>query len=324
MKSKNTAKSKLVLIYRIRLGLCCINTILRVQKTPVFCSRTVIRKNFTLAKAQSLALQNVEDLSKMISWNEQNGISLFRISSGLFPHFTDRELPPYVIDFARDGLRRAGNLAKKFGHRVLMHPGQYNQVGTPRENVFQSTIDDLAHHADILDAMGVGSGGVIIVHGGGTFGDKGATKKRWAERFKKLPLKVQKRLVLENCEKGYSPRDCLDICHQIKIPMVYDCFHYECYKILHPDETHDDFDDFIPEVLETWEKSELREAAIPLMHVSEQGEGKTGHHSDFIENIPYHMLEIPDKYDVDLDIEVEAKMKEQAIFRLYEKYGNFK
>lgn len=320
MKSFN----KYILLYRIRLGLCCINTILRAQKPPVFCSRTVIRKNFTVDKAQSLALQNVKDLSTMIEWNEKNQISLFRISSDIFPHFTDSEIEPYIIDFARAGLKRAGDLAKKYGHRILMHPGQFNQVGTPRENVFQSTISDLSHHADILDAMGMGSDGVIIVHGGGTFGDKEATKKRWVEQFKKLPLNVRKRLVLENCEKGYSPRDCLDICQEIEIPMVYDCFHYECYKILHPDEEHEDFDEFIPEVLKTWEKSELRESAIPLMHVSEQGSGKTGHHSDFIENIPDHMLEIPWRYDVDLDIEVEAKMKEQAIFRLYKKYGDFK
>lgn len=317
-------ETKLILTHRIRLGLCCINTQLRAQKPPVFCSRTVTRKNFTLDKARSLALQNVKDLSTMIEWNERNGISLLRISSDLFPHFTDRELDPYTVDFARAGLKRAGDLAKKYGHRILMHPGQYNQVGTPRESVFQSTVDDLEHHADILDSMGAGSEGVIIVHGGGTFGDKEATKKRWVEQFRKLPLNVRRRLVLENCEKGYSPRDCLDICRQIKIPMVYDCFHYECYKTLHPDEEHESPDDFIPEVIGTWEGSELREAAIPLMHVSEQGEGKIGHHSDFVESIPDHVLEIPRKYDTDLDIEVEAKMKEMAIFYLYEKYGEFK
>jgi UV DNA damage endonuclease len=316
--------AKFILLYRIRLGLCCINTELRSQKPPVFCSRTVIRKNFTLDKARSLALQNVKDLLTMIEWNEKHKISLFRISSDIFPHFTDREIEPYIINFAHAGLKRAGDLAKKYGHRILMHPGQYNQVGTPREEVFKATISDLAHHADILDAMGMGSDGIIIVHGGGTFGDKSTTKKRWVEQFKKLPLNVRKRLVLENCEKGYSPRDCLDICQEIKIPMVYDCFHYECYKILHPDEEHEDFDDFIPEVLKTWESNDLREAAIPLMHVSEQGEGKIGHHSNFVENIPDHMLEIPWKYDVDLDIEIEAKMKEQAIFHLYKKYGDFK
>ena len=32
------------------------------------------------------------------------------------------------------------------------------------------------------------------------------------------------------------------------------------------------------------------------------------------------LLEIPEKYGVEIDIMIEAKLKEQAIFKLYEKY----
>ena len=56
------------------------------------------------------------------------------------------------------------------------------------------------------------------------------------------------------------------------------------------------------------------------MHVSEQGCGKIGHHSDYIENLPSELLEIIKIYDVNIDLEIEAKMKEQAIFKLYNKY----
>jgi len=55
-------------------------------------------------------------------------------------------------------------------------------------------------------------------------------------------------------------------------------------------------------------------------HISEQGEGKCGHHSDFIEKIPNYLLEIPKKYGVDIDIMIEAKKKEKSIMRLYKKY----
>jgi len=58
----------------------------------------------------------------------------------------------------------------------------------------------------------------------------------------------------------------------------------------------------------------------PKVHVSEQGPGKCGHHSDFIETIPEYLLEIPNKYNINIDIMIEAKMKEQAIFKLYNKY----
>ena len=59
-----------------------------------------------------------------------------------------------------------------------------------------------------------------------------------------------------------------------------------------------------------------------LCHVSSQGKGRIGHHADFIERIPRHLLKIPQKYGIEIDIEVEAKMKEQAIFDLRKKYPN--
>ena len=54
--------------------------------------------------------------------------------------------------------------------------------------------------------------------------------------------------------------------------------------------------------------------------MSEQGEGRVGHHSDYIEVIPDYLLEIPEKYDVEIDIMIEAKAKEKAIMKLYQKY----
>ena len=170
--------------------------------------------------------------------------------------------------------------------------------------------------AHTLNYMGVDKNGVMVVHGGGVYGDKEKTKERWCEQFQLLPKNVRKRLVLENCEKCFSVRDCLDIAQKINIPMVFDTHHYECYSILHPDETQEPPEDYIEEILETWKKRNIK----PKFHVSEQGAGKCGHHSDYIEVIPEYLLEIPEKYGVHIDIMIEAKAKEKAIFKLYKKY----
>mgnify|MGYP001413530557 CR=1 FL=1 len=156
----------------------------------------------------------------------------------------------------------------------------------------------------------------MVVHGCGVYGDKEKTKERWCEQFQLVPENVRRRLVLENCEKCFSVRDCLDIAQKINIPMVFDTHHYECYSILHPDETQEPPEDYIEEILETWKKRNIK----PKFHVSEQGAGKCGHHSDYIEVIPEYLLEIPEKYGVNIDIMIEAKMKEKSIFKLYEKY----
>ena len=47
---------------KISLGLCCINTELRSKKPPVFCSRSCIRRTFTVESAKEKALQNVKDI----------------------------------------------------------------------------------------------------------------------------------------------------------------------------------------------------------------------------------------------------------------------
>ena len=126
-----------------------------------------------------------------------------------------------------------------------------------------------------------------------------------------LPDNVRNRLVLENCEKNFSIEDCLQVSDIISIPVVFDTHHYECYNILHPDETIKPAEEYIEDILETWKKRGIK----PKFHVSEQGSGKCGHHSNLIEVLPNYLLDIPKKYDINIDIMIEAKLKEQAIFK---------
>ena len=73
------------------------------------------------------------------------------------------------------------------------------------------------------------------------------------------------------------------------IPLVFDTHHFECYKLLHKDETFLDASEYIPIILETWKPKGIK----PKFHVSEQGSGRIGHHSDYIEILPEYLLEIP-------------------------------
>ena len=77
---------------------------------------------------------------------------------------------------------------------------------------------------------------------------------------------------------------------------------------------------YIPKILDTWTRRGIK----PKFHISEQGAGRCGHHSDYIEKIPDFLYEIPKKYKIDIDIMIEAKKKELSIFKLYEKYYKIK
>lgn len=303
----------------IQLGLCCLNTILRSQKFPVFASRTMIIRTVKekgIGQLKAKITQNLKDILTMMDWNEENGIKLFRLSSGLFPHKSNPKVEDYTFDFAIDLLKEIGEKSKLYNQRLTFHPGQYNVVGTPNKKAFEQTCADLKYHADVLDLMGLDNNSVMVVHGGGMYGDKEATKKRWCEQYKLLPENVQKRLVLENCEKCFSIKDCLEISNEVNVPVVFDTHHFECYKLLHPDEKFSTGWWYIPKILQTWKRRNIK----PKFHVSEQGSGRLGHHSDYIEVIPEYLLKIPELFKIDIDIMIEAKKKEQAIFKLYKKY----
>jgi UV DNA damage endonuclease len=303
----------------IQLGLCCLNTELRAKTPTIFASRSVILKTLETKGIDILKdkiIQNLKNVLTMMDWNERNGIKVFRLSSEMFPHKSNFRAPDYDFNFAKELLEKIGAKSKLYNQRLTFHPGHFNCIGSPRQNVIENTILDLNYHAEVLELMKLDSNSVMVIHGGGTYGDKETTKKRWCENYLKMPDIIKKRLVLENCEKNFSIQDCLDISSIVNIPVVFDTHHYECYNKLHPNETLKSTEYYIPLILETWKNRNIK----PKFHVSEQGAGKCGHHSDYIENLPNYLLEIPTKYSTNIDIMIEAKMKEKAIFKLYKKY----
>jgi UV DNA damage endonuclease len=316
--SKNSLKGK------VCLGLCCINNGLRKfkdhngKKQEIFCSRGTPRSHFTVERAKSLALLNIADISKLVDWNIDNGINHLRLSSDIFPHFTDKETESYTLDFAIPHLQKAGEHCNKVKHRITMHPGQYNQVGAKNPDVFDSTVSDLSMHADILDYMSIDNSGILCVHGGGLYGDKDSAMRRWIDQFDDLPTKVKRRLAIENDEKCYSLRDCLLISEACKIPVIYDTHHHDCYhNHYHKNAPEEEVEDLVEEVVESWR------GVDPVFHIAEQDVNKPqiGAHSQFVEVIPQHLLDLPEKYNIKINIEVEAKAKEAAILKLINKYS---
>jgi UV DNA damage endonuclease len=300
---------------KLRLGLCCINSVLRNQKPEIFCSRTCTRAKFTVELAMSRALQNIKDIIKLIEWNEIHNIKCLRLSSDIFPHFTDSETPKYTIDFARPLLKEVGDLANRLGHRIVMHPGQFNQVGAEKDSVYQKTCEELLHHATVLDAMGIDDNGILTIHGGGIYKSREATKLRWISQFQTLPDPVKRRLVLENCERSYSTEHCLEISQECGIPVIFDFHHYHCWSLVYGPNSQKPISELLPLVVKTWGARHV------LMHISEQAPDKRlGAHSDYIEKLPEELLDLVFTQGVSVDLEIEAKMKEQAILRLYNKY----
>lgn len=300
-------------INNFQFGYACINTVLR--KKDVFSSRTC--RLATLEKkgieyVKSLALQNLHDLLEILKWNKDHDIYFMRISSEMFP-FAAHLDHGYNLDFADTLLKNIGLYARENNMRLTMHPGQYNVLSSPHENVIDNTFRDLNHHCDILDRMGMGKDSVMIIHGGGIYGNKKLALERLETNLLLLPENTRNRIVLENCEMSYSIEDLLPISEKLQIPIVIDYHHDDIKPSSKPTEFYFD------RVFKVWNNRGIK----PKVHVSNsccgitKKDSKTARrkHSDYIEFLHDTLLKI--KFPI--DVMFEAKMKEQAILRYLEK-----
>ncbi|KAJ7141292.1 UV-endonuclease UvdE-domain-containing protein [Mycena epipterygia] len=301
--------------FKGRLGYACLNTVLRNKKPAkdsIFCSRTCrldsIKKN-GIEWVKDLGRKNTEDLLTMIQWNENNNIRFMRMSSEMFP-FASHAVHGYSLEYCAPLLARVGELAKKLGHRLTTHPGQYTQLGSPKPEVVQSSVRELVYHGEMMDKMGLGVDGVMIVHGGGMYDDKLATLARIKKTITEiLPPAVRARLVLENDEMCYNAEDLLPLCEELDVPLVFD-YHHDAL-----------FPSSIPpsEIIKRANAIWARRGIKPKQHLSEARPGATTlmerrAHADRCESLP---VDLPD----DMDLMIEAKDKEQAVLHLYRIYG---
>jgi UV DNA damage endonuclease len=294
----------------MNLGYACINMTLSEQKPKITTNRSMIKRTFLekgLEYAGELGLQNARDLFHILKWNKENGIKLFRLSSEFFPwasEYNFEDLPQYLR--IRTLLAGCGNYAKQNGIRITSHPGPFNVLVSPRENVVQNTITDLELHGKIFDMMGLEQSpyNKINIHCNGVYGDKKSAMDRFCENFKRLSPSVQSRLTVENDDKAtmYSVKDLMYIHEKIGIPIVFDYHHHKFQTGGLTEEQA------LSMAVSTWP-----EDITPIVHYSESkalhenNESlKPQAHSDYINKIP-------DTYGMDVDIMVEAKAKELAI-----------
>ncbi|EIW83196.1 UV-endonuclease UvdE [Coniophora puteana RWD-64-598 SS2] len=301
--------------FKGRLGYACLNTVLRNKKPAseaIFCSRTCriesIKKN-GMEWVKELGLQNMRDMLAIIEWNEQNNIRFMRLSSEMFP-FASHKIYGYSLEYAAPICAEVGALARKYGHRLTTHPGQFTQLGSPRDEVVRASIRELEYHTQMLGLIGMGPDSVMIIHGGGVYGDKEPTLQRLHKNISELPSAVRARLVLENDELCYNAADLLPICKSLQVPLVFDYHHDQLYPSpdLPPAE-------IIKQANEIWVARGIK----PKQHLSEPRNGaetimERRAHADRCQNLP---VDLPD----DMDLMIEAKDKEQAVLHLYRIYS---
>jgi len=295
------------------LGYACINMTLSdvPAKRKVTTNRTMIRKTFNergINYAAQLAEQNFVDLYKILQWNTANGIGFYRMSSDMVPwasEFGIYNLPN--IERVSALLRKCGEYATATNQRLTFHPGPFNKLTSSNPSVTANTIKDLTVHADILDLMGLSRTpyNKINIHVGATYKNKPMAIAQFLHNFELLDEKIRSRFTLENDDKAslYSTQELYNLVHKhTGIPIVFDYHHHS----LNTGGTSER--DAIHIAASTWGNIK------PVVHYSESRSAEqkikcpAQAHSDYV----YRYI---DTHGLDVDIMIEAKMKELALFR---------
>lgn len=302
-----------------KIGYCCINISINENKTKkdyIKVNRGMIKRTFQnkgLEYVSELIILNLKDTIKVLNWNIQNNIELYRLSSDSFPWLTEynlEDLPNF--DKIKNLLKGIGTIIKKNNLRVGYHPGPFNVLGSENPNVVEKTIHELDFTASIMDYMGLDKTPYypINIHLNSTKPSREEAAKRFTDNFERLSDSAKSRLTVENDDKEgqYSVKMLYDLVNsKIDIPIVFDFHHFNYGP---QDQTMEEA--LIMSHL-TW--GEL----TPITHMSssklnETKESIATAHSDYIyEKIPYF-----NKYE--FDCELEAKAKDQAVIQYIKEF----
>jgi UV DNA damage endonuclease len=290
----------------MKIGYACINLSL-----PCISSKTFRLKSFSKERFLKESRNNLDCLMDILEWNKENKIFFFRITSELIPFASHPICDVKWQNIFKKDFARMGAYIKNNKMRISMHPGHFTIINSLRQEVIDKSIKDLEYHNDVMDLLKLDDSHKMQIHVGGVYGDKEESKKRFIENYNKLSLQLKKRLVLENDDKYFSCRDCLEISNKTGIPILFDVFHHHLLNNGESDK------EMALLASKTWRKKD----GIFMVDFSSQAKGKRiGAHSYYINEESFTKF-LNETKCIEKDIMIESKGKEKSVLKLNKFYG---
>jgi len=263
-------------------------------------------------------------LRDILEYLHGQDIHLYRMSPYLAPYHSHPDLPEFhnQIEECAGELEYIGQLARSYDIRLSFHATPYTTLSSPEAALVKKSMTDLAGWARMLDLMGTGPEAIIVLHLGGSYDDREASKTRFVGHYLNLPESVRRRVALENDDRTYSLIDVLEVANQTGMPVIYDHLH-----LLNHNPEGIDLSHALPAVWKTWPagvrpKLHFSSPRTEMKPVSRSGQRAAmqapmwTEHADFVN--PFEFIafarELPATNDV--DIMLEAKAKDLAVMRL--------
>ncbi len=289
-------------------------------------------KSVAEEKLWNLMKDNIEStrlLVERVGGLDEN-LRMVRLSSDILPVYTEPSWSwfwrlPDTRAYCERAFRAVGDLARKNGVRLSMHPGQFTVLASDNPDIVNRSIEEFEYHADMARFMGYGKSFQdfkINVHISGRAGPEGIR-----QAYKRLSPEARNCITIENEEISYGLDDCLTISDIV--PIVLDVHHHWVREGTYLDNN----DGRVKRVLDSWRN------VRPTMHYSISREDylvghatdrhpsyntliESGHkkqklraHSDFYWNTAVNewALSFLDRFD----IMCESKGKNLASFELH-------
>ena len=275
----------------VRLGYACICNSIEEHMHTITYTNYLKDKN----KINDIVKQNFEVLKKILTYNNKNNIHFYRLSSNFIPCASIIE-----YDYPNIFKKEFKEISKLIKGRFDMHLSEYCILNSTNKEVVKRSIDEIKYHYKLLKSFKVKPN--LIIHIGSKSFGKENSITRFINNFNKLPNYLKNTLLIENDDKVFNVEDTLKLCQKIKRPMVLDVHHHNCNK------TEKDLSNYLNEIFNTWDTT-------PKIHFSSPKNKKDFRaHNDYINSDDFiNFIKLIDR---DIDVMLEAKAKDDALFRL--------
>ena len=291
---------------KVRLGYACITNCINDSSSSPYTYSEYL-KDGDIDKLDRVIISNLKSLNNIIDYNIKNNIHFYRISSKIIPLATKDDVK---FDYTNKYKSYYDTIGKKISDskmRVDFHPDQFCVLNSVKSDVVSNSVKILEYHYNLLNMLNVNDKILILHVGSSTFGKENSIS-RFINNFNKLPIYLRKCIAIENDDKVFNVNDVLKISKVTSIPIVLDYHHHLCNK--------SDFS-FV-DIFNSWGNSRVKmHFSSPKNKIDYRSHNEYINGDDFI-----NFIEILKKYDRDIDIMLEAKGKDDSLFRLvrYIKY----
>ncbi|MFD1928806.1 UV DNA damage repair endonuclease UvsE [Sporosarcina siberiensis] len=264
-----------------------------------------------IRKLERISVSNLENTLRILRHNAASDIHFYRLTSRIIPLANHPELLDWdFLSPLKNQLREIGDFATEHKMRIDFHPDHFVLINSMKKEVLKNSIQTLKLHYLVLKGMGIDTAHRCVMHVGGNYKDTEKSLERFINHWMLVPRPIQKMIMLENDDTSFTLEDTLYLCEKLDIPLVFDIHHH---LALHQ---NSDWEVHWDRVVQSW-----RHSSLPVkMHISSPKSAKEfRHHADFIDiDVFFNFLNGIKGSVPRIDCMIEAKRKDEALFRLME------